>query len=92
MNNLHRELAPISDEAWAEIEQETARTARRYLAGRRVVDIRGPGGDGLSAVGTGHLAGRGLADRGRADQAAAGDAARRAARAVHAEPGGDRHR
>ena len=55
MNNLHRELAPISDEAWAEIEQETARTLKRYLAGRRVVDVTGPGGVALSAVGTGHL-------------------------------------
>ncbi|HEX9493019.1 MAG TPA: encapsulin, partial [Thermoanaerobaculia bacterium] len=26
MNNLHRELAPISDGAWAQIEQEAART------------------------------------------------------------------
>jgi uncharacterized linocin/CFP29 family protein len=56
MNNLHRELAPISDEAWAEIEQETTRTLKRYLAGRRVVDVSGPGGVSLSAVGTGHLA------------------------------------
>jgi uncharacterized linocin/CFP29 family protein len=55
MNNLHRELAPISDEAWAEIEQETTRTLKRYLAGRRVVDVSGPGGVSLSAVGTGHL-------------------------------------
>jgi uncharacterized linocin/CFP29 family protein len=55
MNNLHRELAPISDAAWAEIEGETTRTLKRYLAGRRVVDVRGPGGVGLSAVGTGHL-------------------------------------
>jgi len=55
MNNLHRELAPVSDEAWAEIEQETARTLRRYLAGRRVVDVSGPAGVSLSAVGTGHL-------------------------------------
>jgi uncharacterized linocin/CFP29 family protein len=55
MNNLHRELAPISDEAWAEIEQETTRTLKRYLAGRRVVDVSGPGGASLSAVGTGHL-------------------------------------
>jgi uncharacterized linocin/CFP29 family protein len=55
MNNLHRELAPISDAAWADIEQETTRTLKRYLAGRRVVDVRGPGGVGLSAVGTGHL-------------------------------------
>jgi uncharacterized linocin/CFP29 family protein len=55
MNNLHRELAPISDAAWADIEEETSRTLKRYLAARRVVDMRGPEGFGLSAVGTGHL-------------------------------------
>jgi uncharacterized linocin/CFP29 family protein len=55
MNNLHRELAPISDAAWAQIEEETTRTLKRYLAGRRVVDVQGPAGTGLSAVGTGHL-------------------------------------
>ena len=54
MNNLHRELAPISDAAWADIEEETTRTLKRHLAGRRVVDLHGPGGVGLSAVGTGH--------------------------------------
>jgi uncharacterized linocin/CFP29 family protein len=55
MNNLHRELAPISDSAWAQIEEETSRTLKRYLAGRRVVDVQGPSGTALSAVGTGHL-------------------------------------
>src|ERR1700685_2744990 len=55
MNNLHRELAPISDAAWAQIEEETSRTFKRYLAGGRVVDVRGPGGTSISAVGTGHL-------------------------------------
>jgi uncharacterized linocin/CFP29 family protein len=55
MNNLHRELAPISDAAWADIEEEATRTLKRYLAARRVVDVQGPGGVGLSAVGTGHL-------------------------------------
>ncbi len=55
MNNLHRELAPISDAAWAEIEEETTRTFKRHIAGRRVVDVHGPTGTGLSAVGTGHL-------------------------------------
>src|SRR5215472_1883036 len=55
MNNLHRELAPISEAAWADIEEETTRTLKRYLAGRRVVDVHAPGGVGLSAVGTGHL-------------------------------------
>jgi uncharacterized linocin/CFP29 family protein len=38
MNNLHRELAPISDAAWSEIEEEATRTLKRYLAGRRAVD------------------------------------------------------
>ena len=55
MNNLHRELAPISDAAWAEIEEETSRTLKRYLAGRRVVDVPSPGGIALPGVGTGHL-------------------------------------
>jgi uncharacterized linocin/CFP29 family protein len=55
MNNLHRELAPISDAAWSEIEEETARTLKRYLAGRRVVDVPAPGGIGLPAAATGHL-------------------------------------
>ena len=55
MNNLHRELAPISDAAWAQIEEETTRTLKRYLAGRRVVDVDITGGVALSAVGTGHL-------------------------------------
>ncbi|MBO0718931.1 MAG: bacteriocin family protein [Rhizobiales bacterium] len=55
MNNLHRELAPISEAAWSQIEEETARTIKRHLAGRRVVDLQGPGGIALSAIGTGHL-------------------------------------
>lgn len=55
MNNLHRELAPISDAAWAQIEEETTRTLKRHLAGRRVVDMHGPAGTSLSGVGTGHL-------------------------------------
>jgi len=55
MNNLHRELAPISDAAWGQIEEETSRTIKRYLAGRRVVDVQGPSGTALPAIGTGHL-------------------------------------
>jgi uncharacterized linocin/CFP29 family protein len=55
MNNLHRELAPISDAAWAEIEEEATRTLKRYLGGRRVVDVPSPGGVALPAVATGHL-------------------------------------
>lgn len=55
MNNLHRELAPVSDAAWAQIEAETARTLKRYLAGRRAVDVLSPGGNALPGVASGHL-------------------------------------
>ena len=55
MNNLHRHLAPISDAAWEQIEQEASRTLKRHLAARRVVDVVGPKGVDLAAVGTGHL-------------------------------------
>lgn len=54
MNNLHRALAPISDAAWIEIEQEAARTLKRHLGGRKVLDVLGPKGVEHSAVGTGH--------------------------------------
>lgn len=53
MNDLHRELAPISDEAWAEIEDEARRTLKRRLAARRLVDVSGPHGLAFSAVSTG---------------------------------------
>ncbi|GAA4637969.1 family 1 encapsulin nanocompartment shell protein [Actinoallomurus vinaceus] len=55
MNNLHRELAPISAAAWADLEAEARRTFERHVAGRRVVDVPEPGGIELSAVATGHL-------------------------------------
>lgn len=55
MNNLHRGLAPISDAAWAQIEEEASRTLKRHLAARHVVDVDGPKGVDFSAVGTGHL-------------------------------------
>ena len=56
MNNLHRELAPVSDAAWASIEAEARRTFERHVAGRRVVDVTGPDGPTLASVGTGHIA------------------------------------
>jgi uncharacterized linocin/CFP29 family protein len=55
MNNLHRELAPISSSAWAQIEDEAKRTLKRYMAARRVVDVDGPKGFEFAAVGTGQI-------------------------------------
>jgi len=56
MNNLHRELAPVSDAAWASIEEEARRTFQAHIAARRVVDVKGPEGLALGSVSTGHLA------------------------------------
>jgi uncharacterized linocin/CFP29 family protein len=53
MNDLRRELAPISREAWAEIDEEARETLKRTLAARRLVDFRGPLGWDHSAVGMG---------------------------------------
>ncbi|PZQ17162.1 MAG: bacteriocin [Leifsonia xyli] len=55
MNNLYRDLAPISAGAWRQIEEEAARTLKRYMGARRVVDLHGPSGGELASVGTGHL-------------------------------------
>ncbi|BBY86642.1 family 1 encapsulin nanocompartment shell protein [Mycolicibacterium tokaiense] len=55
MNNLYRELAPVTAAAWAEIELEATRTFKRHIAGRRVVDVSEPGGPVTAAVSTGHL-------------------------------------
>ena len=55
MNNLYRDLAPITEEAWEEIELEATRTFKRHIAGRRVVDVSDPGGPITAAVSTGRL-------------------------------------
>ena len=55
MNNLYRELAPVTEVAWSEIELEATRTFKRHVAGRRVVDVSEPGGPTTAAVTTGRL-------------------------------------
>ena len=55
MDNLHRELAPISAAAWADLEQQARRTFTRHIAGRRIVDVPEAAGPELAAVNTGHL-------------------------------------
>jgi len=56
MNLLKRELAPITPEAWAQIDEEAKRVLKLHLAGRKFVDFSGPHGDALGAVNTGRLA------------------------------------
>jgi uncharacterized linocin/CFP29 family protein len=55
MDLLKRELAPILAEAWKAIDDEAARVLRLNLAGRKIVDFRGPHGWHLAAVNTGRL-------------------------------------
>jgi uncharacterized linocin/CFP29 family protein len=44
MNHLSRELAPISTEAWEEVQSEAKARLTTYLAARRLVDFTGPHG------------------------------------------------
>ena len=53
MNDLLRELAPVSAEAWNEIEAEAKRTLKAMLAARKLVDFDGPLGWGAGAVSLG---------------------------------------
>ncbi|MGH3261011.1 MAG: encapsulin, partial [Trebonia sp.] len=55
MNNLHRELAPVSAVAWEGIEEEAKRTFARHAAARKSVDVTGPDGLALAGIGTGHV-------------------------------------
>jgi uncharacterized linocin/CFP29 family protein len=55
MNNLYRELAPVSATAWAGIEEEAKRTFARHAAARKAVDVTGPDGLTLAGMGTGHV-------------------------------------
>ena len=55
MSPLLRELAPITAEAWALIEEEAKRTLKLKLAARKLVDFSGPLGWEASAVNTGRV-------------------------------------
>jgi uncharacterized linocin/CFP29 family protein len=55
MNHLMRELAPVTDDAWAQIDDEATRSLKHYLAARRLVDFNGPLGWDHSSVDTGRI-------------------------------------
>ncbi len=52
---LRRTQAPISDAAWAEIDETAASVLRTHLSARKIVDFRGPEGWSLGAVSLGRL-------------------------------------
>ncbi|MGO8877725.1 MAG: family 1 encapsulin nanocompartment shell protein [Acidimicrobiales bacterium] len=50
MNHLMRDLAPVTEAAWAQIDAEAERSLKHFLAARRLVDFVGPRGYEHSAV------------------------------------------
>jgi uncharacterized linocin/CFP29 family protein len=55
MDLLKRNLAPITPEAWKQLDDEAARVLRLHLAGRKLIDVDGPHGWQHAAVNTGRL-------------------------------------
>ena len=55
MNILKKNIAPITDQAWKEINEQAGRIFKIYLSGRQFLDIDGPNGMDMGAVSTGHL-------------------------------------
>jgi uncharacterized linocin/CFP29 family protein len=55
MDHLYRELAPLSDAAWAQIESEAKSRLVTHLAARKLVDLAGPHGWGYSATDLGRV-------------------------------------
>jgi len=52
---LYRELAPIIDEAWKEIDERASEVLKNYLSARRVVKVTGPKGWEYNVVTEGRL-------------------------------------
>lgn len=55
MNHLHRELAPITTDAWAAIDGAAREALPVYLAARKVCSFSGPHGWAKSAIPTGRV-------------------------------------
>ena len=55
MDILKRELAPIPQEAWSEIDQQATRSLTAMLSARKVVDVNGPMGTDFPGVPEGRL-------------------------------------
>jgi uncharacterized linocin/CFP29 family protein len=55
LNHLLRDLAPVNDAAWSQIDAEGARSLKHFLAARRLVDFAGPLGWEHAAIDTGRV-------------------------------------
>lgn len=52
---LYRELAPISNEAWKEIDERAKDVLKSYLSARKVVKVNGPKGLDYNVITEGRL-------------------------------------
>jgi Uncharacterized protein, linocin/CFP29 homolog len=52
---LNREHAPISKEAWSEIEKRLKEVFKNYLSARKVVKVEGPKGWNFNVISEGRL-------------------------------------
>lgn len=55
MDILKRSIAPLTQEAWEEIEQRASQVLKTHLSARKVVSVDGPKGWGFNSVSTGRL-------------------------------------
>jgi len=55
MDHLYRDLAPISDSAWEQIESEAKSRLVTHLAARKLVDLKGPRGWNHSSTDLGRV-------------------------------------
>ena len=55
MDHLYRDLAPISDSAWGQIESEAKSRLVTHLAARKLVDLKGPRGWNHSSTDLGRV-------------------------------------
>jgi uncharacterized linocin/CFP29 family protein len=55
VNHLYREIAPMSDRAWEQVDDAARRAIRTFIAGRRLFPLLGPHGYDVEAVPTGEV-------------------------------------
>lgn len=53
---LYRELAPISEDSWKEIDERAAEVLKSHLSARKVVNVNGPKGLDFNVITEGRLA------------------------------------
>jgi uncharacterized linocin/CFP29 family protein len=55
MDLLKRKRAPLTEEAWQQVDEEATRVLKLHLAGRKLVDFSGPHGWRLGGINRGRL-------------------------------------